>query len=73
MIHRYLKSGVPVDEHLADQLILPMALGSGGCFSALKPSLHLPTNIQVIQKLTGTNVRLENLGEDHLKVLVITN
>ncbi|WP_152450491.1 RNA 3'-terminal phosphate cyclase [Microbulbifer sp. THAF38] len=58
---------------MAEQLILPMALGSGGCFSALKPSLYLPTNIQVIQKLTGTNVRLEKLGEDHWKVLVINN
>jgi RNA 3'-terminal phosphate cyclase len=28
----YLVAGVPVGEHLADQVVLPMALGGGGCY-----------------------------------------
>ncbi|MEO8877721.1 MAG: RNA 3'-terminal phosphate cyclase, partial [Polyangiaceae bacterium] len=31
-VTRYLRIGAPVGEHLADQLLLPMALGSGGSF-----------------------------------------
>ncbi len=30
----YLAASAPVDEHLADQLLLPMALGNGGLFIA---------------------------------------
>ncbi|MBX3460493.1 MAG: RNA 3'-terminal phosphate cyclase [Planctomycetes bacterium] len=46
----YLKSEAPVGEHLADQLLLPMALGAGGSFRTLPPSLHTTTNISVIRR-----------------------
>jgi RNA 3'-terminal phosphate cyclase (ATP) len=45
----YLKADAPVGEHLADQLLLPMALGAGGRFVMGKPSTHTLTNIDVIQ------------------------
>jgi RNA 3'-terminal phosphate cyclase (ATP) len=45
-----LDSGVPVGRHLADQLLLPMALGSGGVFMTLSPSEHLRTNIDVVRR-----------------------
>ena len=35
----WLEAGVPVDEHLADQLLIPMALAGGGSFRTTKPSL----------------------------------
>ena len=38
-VQRYLAAGVPVFEHLADQLLLPMALGKGGVFRTVAPSL----------------------------------
>lgn len=41
-------AGVCVDEHLADQLLLPLALAGGGSFTTTKPSLHTWTNIAVI-------------------------
>ena len=37
-----------MDEHLADQLLLPLALAGGGSFTTTKPSLHTWTNIAVI-------------------------
>jgi len=49
MIHRYQAAAVPVGEHLADQLLLPMAIGAGGVFRTLKPSSHALTNMTVIQ------------------------
>ncbi len=67
---RYLEAGVPVGEHLADQLVLPMALGNGGSFRTLKPSQHLLTNVEVIKNLAGIDIRLTEIGEDQWEVLV---
>ena len=47
---RYLTSAAPVDEHLADQLLIPMALAGGGSFTTNVVSLHTTTNIEIIQK-----------------------
>lgn len=47
---RYLGSDAPVDEHLADQLLIPLALCRGGSFATSNFSLHTQTNIEVIKK-----------------------
>jgi RNA 3'-terminal phosphate cyclase (ATP) len=44
----WLAAEVPVGEHLADQLLLPMALGGGGRFRCAEPSLHTTTNIETL-------------------------
>jgi RNA 3'-terminal phosphate cyclase (ATP) len=44
----YVNSEAAIDEHLADQLLLPMALAGGGRFTTLEPSLHFTTNAAVI-------------------------
>jgi RNA 3'-terminal phosphate cyclase (ATP) len=45
----WLEAGVPVGEHLADQLLLPMALAGGGRFVTLPPTPHARTNAEVIR------------------------
>ena len=47
---QFLAANVPVGEHLADQLLLPMALAGGGSFRTVEPSLHTKTNAQVIER-----------------------
>jgi RNA 3'-terminal phosphate cyclase (ATP) len=47
----YEASGAPVGEHLADQLLLPLALAGGGEFLTMKPTLHTTTNIDTITKV----------------------
>lgn len=59
----FIASGAAVDHHLADQLLLPMALGKGGSFSTTRPSLHTTTNADVISRFTGRTIRLEQ-GDD---------
>jgi RNA 3'-terminal phosphate cyclase (ATP) len=59
----YLKTDAPVGEHLADQLLLPMALGSGGSFTTVKPSMHTLTNIEVIRKFLEVEIEVEDLDE----------
>lgn len=56
----WLAAEVPVDEHLADQLLLPLALAGGGSFRTVKPSLHFTTNAAIIQRFLPVAVRVEH-------------
>lgn len=47
---RYLACDAPVGPHLADQLLLPIALAGGGSFVTYEPTEHTRTNVQVIQR-----------------------
>jgi len=46
---RYLNAQAPVGEHLADQLLIPLALAGGGSFLTLALSGHTRTNRRVIE------------------------
>ena len=46
----YLASNAAVDEHLADQLLLPLALAGAGSFTATSLNLHAQTNMHVIRQ-----------------------
>jgi RNA 3'-terminal phosphate cyclase (ATP) len=54
----YLATGAPVGEHLADQLLMPMALRKGGSFRTGKPSLHLETQVQTMAKFLAAKVQV---------------
>jgi RNA 3'-terminal phosphate cyclase (ATP) len=54
----YLSAVAPVGEHLADQLLLPMALGDGGEFLATDATLHLRSNALVVERFTGRQVSI---------------
>lgn len=58
---RYQRSTAGVGEYLADQLLVPMAIASGGVFRTLKPSLHSETNRDVIELFTDKRFRFEAL------------
>lgn len=58
----FYKSTAAVEEHLADQLLVPMALAGGGTFTTLKPSSHTETNLEVIRNFIDLEVRLTQLG-----------
>ncbi len=46
----YLATDATVGEHLADQLLIPMALAGKGSLTTSRLSLHTTTNIEVIEK-----------------------
>ncbi len=52
----YIASGAAVGEHLADQVMLPMALAGGGRFTTNSVSLHARTNAEVISKFLPVRV-----------------
>ena len=50
-----------VGEHLADQLLLPMALARGGSFTTVPPSRHTTTNIEIIRKFLDVEIGAEQI------------
>ena len=63
-VRRYLDAGVPVGEHLADQLLLPLALAGSSSYVTLKPSLHTTTNIAVLQQFMAREIDCNKLDPD---------
>ncbi|MBN1911911.1 MAG: RNA 3'-terminal phosphate cyclase [Pirellulales bacterium] len=71
----YLKAGVPVGEHLADQIMLPMAIGAwqgsgGGVFRTLGLSMHSKTHLEVIRRFLGVQATVTEDGRDDCLVTI---
>ncbi len=52
----YLAGTAPVGPYLADQLLLPLALGAGGRYETFFISQHTATNIEVIKKFLDVSI-----------------
>ena len=61
---------MPVGPHLADQLLLPMALAGGGSFVTGPPHEHTRTNIAVIEKFMSLEFHLEEMAAGRWRVSV---
>jgi RNA 3'-terminal phosphate cyclase (ATP) len=57
-VRHYRDGTAAVGEHLADQLVLPMALAGGGSFTTTSLSPHLETNLAVIRKFLPTDASI---------------
>lgn len=55
----YLASGAAAGEHLADQLVIPLALAGGGAVRIATPSLHTRTNVEVVGRFLETPLSLD--------------
>lgn len=66
----YLATDVVAGEHLADQLMIPMALAGGGAFTTLPLSQHSTTNIEVIQKFLEIQFAVTTLNNRAVQVEV---
>lgn len=62
-VRRYVQAEVPVCDHLADQLLLPLALGVGGRFRTGAPTEHTRTNAAVIAAFLGPVVSFAQDGD----------
>ena len=67
---QYLEAGVPVGLHLADQILLPLALAGRGSFRALPLSSHSNTHIELIRQFLQVTVTVAKLGEHNFQVVV---
>ncbi|MBI1293226.1 RNA 3'-terminal phosphate cyclase [bacterium] len=65
----WLDSGVPVGSHLADQLLIPMALAGSGEFRTLPLTEHTRTNIALIERFLPVRFIVEADGPAfHIRV-----
>ena len=58
-MQRYLDADVPVGEHLADQLMLPMALAGGGSYRTLPLTLHSHTNKDTVEMFLDIDIEVD--------------
>jgi RNA 3'-terminal phosphate cyclase (ATP) len=61
-------SGTSVEAHLADQVMLPIALAGEGSFTTDALTLHARTNAEVIAAFTGKRLRAWDLGGSRFRV-----
>jgi RNA 3'-terminal phosphate cyclase (ATP) len=66
----YLHSAAAASEHLADQLLLPMALAGGGEFTTVVASSHLVTNADTIRKFLPVDIQIEEMGAECVRVAI---
>lgn len=67
----YLAAGdVPVGRHLADQLLIPLALAGGGRFRTLPPTRHTTTNAGIVKRFLDVEIQTRQLGRDDWEVTV---
>lgn len=69
-VQRYLRAGVPVGSHLADQLLLPLVLAGKGMFITLKPSSHTLTNKNVIASFLDVPIQLEEIKDNVWRISI---
>lgn len=62
-VNKFIHAKAAVEEHLADQLLLLIALAGSGSFTTTKPSLHTTTNIDVIKQLLGKEIMMKQLTD----------
>lgn len=69
-VREYLAVPAPVGKHLADQLMIPMAMAGGGSFRTQRPSLHARTNAAVIQRFLDVAIDFEEVGDGSWRVTI---
>jgi RNA 3'-terminal phosphate cyclase (ATP) len=65
----YLAADAPVEEHLADQLIVPLGIGAylgsgGGAFRAQTLSSHAATNLETLRRFMDLSVEVQEDGKE---------
>jgi len=66
----YLAARAPVGAYLADQLLVPLALGDGGRFTTTVVSDHTHTQIALLRQLLGVEVIVDDRGAEGFELTV---
>lgn len=72
----YLACSAAVGPHMADQLLLPLALsaaqGKGGQFSTLELTQHSLTQIEIIRKFLDIDIEVKNRDEEPVVLVSVS-
>jgi RNA 3'-terminal phosphate cyclase (ATP) len=55
-VRRSLRTDAPVGLHLADQLIVPLALSRGGVFRTVEPTQHTRTQLELVPRFVPVKI-----------------
>ncbi len=69
----YLDAGVPVGEHLADQLLLPLSLAGGGKLLTMPLSRHTLTQMELIPRFLDVQISTSVVTEGQWLLEVFRN
>ncbi|MBF7073548.1 RNA 3'-terminal phosphate cyclase [Glaciecola sp. MH2013] len=67
-VNKFIHAKAAVEEYLADQLLILIAIAGSGSFTTTKPSLHTTTNIAVIKQILGCNIEITQVNDMLWKV-----
>jgi RNA 3'-terminal phosphate cyclase (ATP) len=70
LVRQYLEAASPVGVHLADQLLIPIALAGSGRFRTGKPSTHTLTNIEVIKQFLDINCTCAQITDTSWEIAI---
>lgn len=70
-VQAYRRSEAPVGEHLADQLLLPLAIGAGGTFRTGPITEHTRTNMQTIQEFIDVSMTKHQISTHTWEIKVM--
>jgi RNA 3'-terminal phosphate cyclase (ATP) len=66
----WLDADAPVGMHLADQLVVPMAIAGGGTFRASHVTEHARTVVDVARKFVDVAIAIEERGADDFRFAI---
>lgn len=69
-MRRFTNSFAPVDEFLADQLLLPLALAGGGQYIASAITPHFKSHVEIIEKFLPVGIETEKLDRFAWRVYI---
>ena len=72
-VKHFLSSNAAVGRHLADQLLLPMALAGAGSFTTVIPDDHVLANLSVIEKFLPLKSKIEDLDRGLRSITLSAN
>ena len=67
----FLGTKALMGHHLADQLLLPMALAGKGSFITSAPGNHVPTNISIIEQFLAVKFSIEDQGGGNFGICLV--
>jgi len=70
-VRRYMLGDGAVDEHLADQLLLPLVFAGGGSFTTGRPSGHLESNARLIEAFGAARIAIAPAQGDPAKTWLV--
>jgi RNA 3'-terminal phosphate cyclase (ATP) len=71
-VAEYSRSSAPVGRHLADQLLLPLALAGGGEFRTLPLTPHTETNLHIIRQFLPLAVEVVQAEDRTVRISLST-